>query len=142
MATAAAAALLVAQPAYAEIITVDYTANLPAGPETPDWPAEGVTLSGTYTFDSEAVGTSTPDAVNYQLLSYTVELASSTETVSSPLAHNLGIRVSNDQPHFPANMVRDTYALEGAFMAFSDGFPFEGMTVRDFGSYALDAPGT
>jgi hypothetical protein len=28
MATAAAAALLVAQPAYAEIITVDFTANI------------------------------------------------------------------------------------------------------------------
>jgi hypothetical protein len=134
MATAAAAALLVAQPAYAEIITVDFTANIASDPEAIDWPTEGVALSGTYTFDSETVGTPIPDGVQYQLLSYTIKLVGPTETVSSPLPLNLGgIRVYNDLPTGSPGMVRDRYHLEGTFMPFSSGLPFEGMTVRDFG---------
>lgn len=118
--TGATTALVLAASAHAEVITAEYTVTLS---NATSWPA-GVTLSGTYAFDSEAVGTALDaDTVLYPAQSHLVTLRTADGTPTICSATNPRIQVVNDG--LRAGLLLDQYQVAGNL----GGCAFEGLQV-------------
>ena len=124
LATAATAALLTAQPAIAEIITVEYEADITNLNESP-WP-EGVAVRGTYTYDFMAtctqVGGPGIDYCEYPTLSHTIELTLPPEvaSINAPISR---VYVVDNSPSGSGHY--DHFAMT----AYDIGLDFSGFQV-------------